>query len=132
MHQGDVKVLLVVAGVLALATLVLAVRLAFRLVGARRLLRSSQIPLSSKALFWGSLIYLVCPVDLLPDPIYLDDAGFLLLALRSLHKAALRAGLDDRLSRRIRADRPGPAPSKPRRTRADRPGPAPSKPRRAR
>ena len=100
MHQDDVKVLLAVAAVLAAATLVLALRLAVRLWRARRLLRSSQLPLSSKALFWGSLLYLVCPVDLLPDPIYLDDAGVLLLALRSLHKAALRAGLDDRPARR--------------------------------
>jgi uncharacterized membrane protein YkvA (DUF1232 family) len=46
--------------------------------------------------FWAAVVYLVCPVDLLPDPILIDDIGFLLLALRSLDKAALRAGLDIR------------------------------------
>lgn len=85
---------LLAAGVLVLITLVIAIRLAVRLFRARRLLGASQIPLSSKAMFWASLIYLVSPVDLLPDPILIDDIGFLMLALRSLHKAAYRAGID--------------------------------------
>lgn len=34
------------------------------------------------------MIYTVSPVDLIPDPVYLDDIGLLLLALRSLHAAA--------------------------------------------
>lgn len=85
---------LVAAVVVVVVTLVIAIRLAVKLVRARRLLGSSQIPLSSKAMFWASLAYLVCPVDLLPDPILLDDIGFLMLALRSLHKAAYRAGID--------------------------------------
>jgi len=96
---------LVAAGVLVLVTLAVAVRLAVRLVRARRLLGSSRIPLSSKAMFWASLAYLVCPVDLLPDPILLDDIGFLMLALRSLHKAAYRAGLDPDRPLTLRAPR---------------------------
>jgi uncharacterized membrane protein YkvA (DUF1232 family) len=85
---------LALAAVAVAATLVVAIRLALKLVRARRLLGASRIPLSSKAMFWASLAYLVCPVDLLPDPVLLDDIGFLLLALRSLHKAASRVGLD--------------------------------------
>lgn len=34
------------------------------------------------------MIYTVSPVDLIPDPVYLDDIGLLMLALRSLHAAA--------------------------------------------
>jgi uncharacterized membrane protein YkvA (DUF1232 family) len=49
------------------------------------------MPLSTKAMFWGSIVYLICPIDLLPDPIYVDDIGFLMLALRSVHAAASRA-----------------------------------------
>ncbi len=81
------------AGVLVAVTVVVAVRLVIKLVRTRRLLGATGIPASSKVLFWASVVYLVCPVDLLPDPILLDDIGFLLVALRSLHKAADRAGV---------------------------------------
>jgi uncharacterized membrane protein YkvA (DUF1232 family) len=53
------------------------------------------VPLSTKAMFWGSIAYTVWPVDLLPDPVYLDDLGFLLLALRSVHAALARARAAD-------------------------------------
>ncbi|WP_030252437.1 YkvA family protein [Streptomyces violens] len=86
-------IVVVVAGVLVLATVVLAVRLLVRLVRARRLLRDAGVPVQNKAVFWGAILYLVSPVDLLPDPVYLDDIGILLLALRSLHTAAASAGL---------------------------------------
>ncbi|KPC76783.1 membrane protein, partial [Streptomyces sp. NRRL WC-3753] len=41
----------------------------------------------------GALLYVLSPVDLLPDPVLLDDIGVLLLALRSLHAAAEAAGV---------------------------------------
>jgi len=31
--------------------------------------------------FWGALAYLVFPIDILPDPIYIDDIGVLAGAL---------------------------------------------------
>ncbi|MFE9631066.1 DUF1232 domain-containing protein [Streptomyces sp. NPDC006463] len=74
----------VVAAVLAVAAAVLLVRV----LRARRLLADAGIPLRDKALFWAAVIYTVSPVDLIPDPVYLDDIGLLLLALRSLHAAA--------------------------------------------
>ncbi|MEX2981133.1 YkvA family protein [Streptomyces sp. C36] len=89
----------IVVGVLAVlsaATAVAAVIVAVRLFKARRLLRGAGVPDSSRLFFWGALLYLVSPVDLLPDPIYLDDVGVLLLALRSLrslHEAANAAGV---------------------------------------
>ncbi|MFI9030724.1 YkvA family protein [Streptomyces sp. NPDC053560] len=89
-------IVVVVAGVLVLVTLVLAVRLLVRLVKARGLLREAGIPVQNKAVFWGAILYLVSPVDLLPDPVYLDDIGILLLALRSLYSAAEAAGLRPR------------------------------------
>lgn len=79
------------AAALALACLIAAAVLLFRVFQARRLLQDAGIPLQSKALFWTAVIYTISPVDLMPDPIYLDDIGILLLALRSLHTAA-RAG----------------------------------------
>ncbi|MEE1927780.1 YkvA family protein [Streptomyces sp. TRM 70351] len=86
-------VLVGVLGALALATLVLAVRLAHRVVSTRRLLRDAGLPQQSRFTTWAAVLYLVSPVDLMPDPVLLDDIGVLLLALRSLHGAAEKAGL---------------------------------------
>lgn len=89
-HYGpmDANAWFIVAAVLALITMVGAAVLLVRVVRARKLLVDAGIPLRSKALFWTAVLYTVSPVDLLPDPVYLDDIGLLLLALRSLHNAA--------------------------------------------
>ncbi|WP_030759465.1 YkvA family protein, partial [Streptomyces sp. NRRL F-2664] len=87
----DGKVWLVVGTVLAVGVAVAAAVLFFRVLKARRLLADAGIPLQDKALFWAALIYTVSPVDLIPDPVYLDDIGILMLALRSLHAAAAAA-----------------------------------------
>ncbi|MFJ7059728.1 YkvA family protein [Streptomyces griseobrunneus] len=89
----DTTVWLVVASVAALIMLALAAVLLVRVFKARKLLVDAGIPLRNKALVWAAVVYTVSPVDLLPDPVYLDDIGFLLLALRSLHAAAASAGL---------------------------------------
>lgn len=81
-------VLVVIAGILAIATLVGAVVLAVRLVRTRRLL--TGLGAGGKVAFYGALIYTIFPVDILPDPIYLDDMGVLAGALiyltRLVHK----------------------------------------------
>jgi len=64
-----------------------AVALLVRLVRTRRDLRRAGLPAGPKWVFWGAVLYLVLPTDLLPDPVYLDDIGVLLLALRSLRTA---------------------------------------------
>ncbi|MGW2813791.1 YkvA family protein [Streptomyces sp. NPDC001415] len=94
----EVKVALVLAALALLATAVLAVVLTVRLIRARKVLRDAGIPLTHKAAFWGALLYVISPVDLLPDPIYLDDIGVLLLALRTLHMAATAPGGPGRLT----------------------------------
>ncbi|MFI5807170.1 YkvA family protein [Streptomyces sp. NPDC051561] len=86
-------IVLVVVGLLALATLVGAVVVLVRMVKMRRLLTDAGIPMENKFLFWGALIYTVSPIDLIPDPVYLDDIGVMLLALHSLQAAAQKAGL---------------------------------------
>ncbi|MFJ4715922.1 YkvA family protein [Streptomyces sp. NPDC088785] len=90
----DTNTWLVLAAVAALAMLVAAAVLLVRVFKARRLLADAGVPLRDKALFWTAVIYTISPVDLLPDPIYLDDIGFLLVALKALHSAARRAGLE--------------------------------------
>lgn len=89
----DSTVWLVLAAVAALLMLAVAVVLLVRVFRARKLLIDAGIPLRSKALVWAAVLYTVSPIDLLPDPVYLDDIGFLLLALRSLHAAASAAGV---------------------------------------
>ncbi|BBC38956.1 Membrane protein [Streptomyces graminofaciens] len=75
---------LVVIVVVAVSVLVVAVRLLLRLVRTRRDLQRAGLPTGPKWVFWGAVLYLVLPTDLVPDPVYLDDIGVLLLALRSM------------------------------------------------
>ncbi|MCA1223941.1 YkvA family protein [Streptomyces sp. 8L] len=86
-HDGLwLRIALGVAAVAAM--LAVAVTLAVRLVRARRLLRRAGLPTGRRWVFWAALAYLVLPTDLVPDPVYLDDIGVLLLALRALTSGA--------------------------------------------
>lgn len=89
----DTTAWLVLGAAVALLATVAAAVLLVRVFRARKLLLDAGIPLRDKALVWAAVIYTVSPIDLLPDPVYLDDIGFLLLALRSLHSAAAAAGI---------------------------------------
>ena len=80
----EVMVLLIAAAVLVAATLTVAIALLVRLVRARRSLRRAGLPVERQWVFWGAVAYLVLPADLLPDPVFLDDIGVLVLALRSM------------------------------------------------
>lgn len=79
----------VIAAVAVLAAVLLgvAVRVLVRLVRTRRSLERAGLPTGPRWVFWGAVAYLLLPTDLLPDPIYLDDIGVLLLALRSMRSA---------------------------------------------
>ncbi|MCT7356019.1 YkvA family protein [Streptomyces sp. 15-116A] len=81
-------VVLLVAAVLAALVLAGAVAVLVRLVRTRRELARAGLPTGPRWVFWGAVLYLVLPADLVPDPVYLDDMGVLLLALRSLRGAA--------------------------------------------
>ncbi|WP_030848827.1 YkvA family protein [Streptomyces sp. NRRL F-4474] len=87
----DGTVWLIVGAVVMAGLAVVAAVMFVRVLKARRLLLDAGIPLHDKALFWAALVYTVSPVDLIPDPVYLDDIGILMLALRSLHSAASAA-----------------------------------------
>ncbi|GAA1773071.1 YkvA family protein [Luedemannella helvata] len=65
----------VIAAVVAVVTLVWAVRLLVRLFAMRRTLQSMGA--KGNLVFWGALIYTIFPIDVLPDPIYLDDVTVL-------------------------------------------------------
>ncbi|MGK5671389.1 DUF1232 domain-containing protein [Micromonospora sp. URMC 106] len=99
----------IVVGVVALATLVGAVLLAVRVIRTRRML--GTLGVNGKVAFYGALLYTVLPIDLLPDPIYLDDMAVLTGALIYL----------GRLVQRRRAGSP-PLPGAPGTPPADRTG----------
>ena len=69
-------------------TLFFALRLMYKLVVVKRAL--NQLGAGGKFAFWGALIYLIFPIDILPDPIYLDDmavvGGALFFLTRLLRK----------------------------------------------
>ncbi|MEU9388126.1 DUF1232 domain-containing protein [Streptomyces sp. NPDC048279] len=79
----------VICAIVAAALLAGAVTVLVRLVRTRRTLRRAGLPTGPRWVFWGAVLYLVLPTDLLPDPIYLDDIGVLLLALRSMRAARI-------------------------------------------
>ncbi|MEU6975055.1 MULTISPECIES: YkvA family protein [unclassified Streptomyces] len=113
----DSSLFLIVAVVLVLVAAGFAAVLLVRVFRARRLLLDAGVPLRSKALFWAAVVYTVSPVDLIPDPVYLDDIGVLLIALRMLHAAISGSEADPRgLPEGPKASGSGPAAwSRPRR-----------------
>ncbi|MEV4417029.1 YkvA family protein [Catellatospora sp. NPDC049609] len=72
----------VAVAIVGIVTLIGAVKLGKRLFVTKRML--GELGAGGKIAFWGALIYTFFPVDLLPDPIYLDDMGVLALALTYL------------------------------------------------
>jgi uncharacterized membrane protein YkvA (DUF1232 family) len=80
-------VVIIAVATLAAVVLAVAVGVLVRLVRTRRLLRRSGLPTGPRWVFWGAVLYFVLPADLVPDPVYLDDIGVLLLALRTLRRS---------------------------------------------
>ncbi|HEX6234557.1 MAG TPA: YkvA family protein [Jiangellaceae bacterium] len=71
--------------VIGLVTLVAAIWFVRRLIITRRAL--GQLGVDDKVAFYGALAYTIFPIDLLPDPIYLDDIGVLAAAVFYLTKS---------------------------------------------
>jgi hypothetical protein len=78
-------------GVIAVLTLWGAIRLGRKVFATRRKL--GELGPGGKVAFYGSLIYTFFPIDLLPDPIYLDDMAVLGGALVYLTRLARKRGL---------------------------------------
>jgi hypothetical protein len=102
-HGAWIAVVALVA-VVGVASLVGAVALGVRVWRTRVWL--DQLGVGGKIAFWGALIYTVFPIDLLPDPIYLDDMGVLagsaIYLTRLIHKRRQAASLDP-----VNPSRPG-------------------------
>lgn len=97
---------IVLGAIVAVATLIGALVLAFRVWRTRKLL--GELGAGGKVAFYGALIYTILPVDVLPDPIYLDDMGLLagaLLYLNHLVRKQHASGPDPALHEPIRLPR---------------------------
>jgi uncharacterized membrane protein YkvA (DUF1232 family) len=104
----------VVVVIVGAITLFFALRLMYKLVVTKRAL--NRLGAGGKFAFWGALAYLIFPIDLLPDPIYLDDmavvGGALFFLTRLLRKQeTLQGALPhvQRLAGRVNARRSRPS-----------------------
>jgi uncharacterized membrane protein YkvA (DUF1232 family) len=79
MSRDGWTILIVIGVIVAVATLIGALILVVRVWRTRKLL--VDLGTGGKVAFYGALIYTIFPIDLLPDPIYLDDMGVLAGAL---------------------------------------------------
>ncbi|MET7398629.1 YkvA family protein [Dactylosporangium sp. NPDC005572] len=80
--------LIAVGALLLIGVLVVAIVLAIRVWKTGKYLQAMGA--GGKVAFWGAIIYTIFPVDLLPDPIYLDDVGVLGAALLYLTRLAVK------------------------------------------
>lgn len=85
----------IIAILLIVVTCVVVLVLIVKLVGRFKDVNQPGMPISAKLAYYGSIIYTVVPFDLLPDPVLVDDIGFLVGALihvgrsaRKIHAAA--------------------------------------------
>ena len=84
MSDGDWTLIAVLVGIVAVATIIGAVVLWLKVWKTRKML--GDLGAGGKVAFYGALAYTIFPVDLLPDPIYLDDMGVLTASLIYLTK----------------------------------------------
>jgi hypothetical protein len=94
--------------VLLVAVLVVAVVVLVRLLRLHAVARDPRMPAQGKVAFWVAAVYAIFPVDVLPDPIYLDDLGVMAFAVTVITRLARRHGIPLRSGRRGRRGRPGP------------------------
>jgi Protein of unknown function (DUF1232) len=89
----------VVVAIIGVVTLFFAIKLIIKLFATKRMM--GELGTGGKVAFWGALLYTIFPIDLLPDPIYLDDmavlGGALALLTSQLRK---RGGLKGVVPRR--------------------------------
>lgn len=95
----------VAAAVFVLVSLFFVVRTLIRLRSLRGFVKSQDAPSTAKAAYYGAWVYALSPVDLLPDPILVDDVGIVLAAIGTI-EYLVRKHRPDGLIRRPGA--PGP------------------------
>lgn len=79
MSREEWIAVIVLGSIVAVATLIGAIVLGVRLWRTRKML--TDLGAGGKVAFYGALLYTFLPIDVLPDPVYLDDMGILAGAL---------------------------------------------------
>ncbi|MBE1491915.1 YkvA family protein [Plantactinospora soyae] len=93
MDSPVVVALLIALGVAVIAMLGIAIFLLVKLLRMGRLVRADLMPVQGKVAFWAAIAYSIFPVDVLPDPIYLDDVGVLVGVITYIGHLAKKHGL---------------------------------------
>lgn len=88
-----VIILLVILAVVVIAMLAALVYVGVKLLRTYSLINDPRMSGGGKAAFWGAVIYTLSPIDLLPDPILLDDIGLVLVALTYITRKAAELGI---------------------------------------
>lgn len=78
--SGPAGLVLVIVVVVVVTGLVCAFLLV-KLVKKHRQVNQPDTPLPAKFAYYAAIVYAIFPVDLLPDPVLVDDIGILLGAL---------------------------------------------------
>jgi uncharacterized membrane protein YkvA (DUF1232 family) len=78
---GALTTLGVFALLVLLVTCAIVLTLVVKIIKKYKLVHQPYMPMSAKVAFYGSIIYTIFPLDLLPDPVLLDDIGVLAAAL---------------------------------------------------
>lgn len=79
-------VLLAVVAVIVAVMLYFVYRALRKLFRLRKVALSPEAPTSAKAAFWLAWIYALSPLDVLPDPILIDDIGVVLAAIATIER----------------------------------------------
>lgn len=82
----------VVILVLVVISIVVVLVLAIVMIRRHRKVHQPGVPVSAKVSYYGSIAYAVLPIDLLPDPILVDDIGVLAAALVYVGHVLKRVG----------------------------------------
>ena len=80
----------VAVALIGVITLLFAIKLIIKLFATKRMM--GELGTGGKIAFWGALLYTIFPIDLLPDPIYLDDMAVLGGALALLTSQLRKRG----------------------------------------
>ncbi|WP_163506062.1 YkvA family protein [Fodinicola acaciae] len=74
--------------VLVIVTGVIAIWLVVKVIRHYRMVMRPDVPVAAKITFFASIAYAIFPLDLLPDPVLIDDIAVLVGALAYLGHVA--------------------------------------------
>ncbi len=83
----------VLAVIIIVAMFALAIVFVIKFLRTFKLVRSQLMPFGGKVAFWATLIYLVSPFDILPDPLLFDDIAVLAGAITYIGRLAKSQGI---------------------------------------